>query len=790
MKRPSEQQPTVSQALGHRSNQPVTTLRATIRNRFSRFLAAFREARILQPLHRRYGPIKYKHVLPIYRRLARLLGVDSGGGDDSLSYGLWAEHCEQFRYNRNRALERIERFTLRPTISIILPIYNPALAHLRSAIDSVMNQYYPNWELCICDDASTAAYVQETLKEYSSRDSRVKILRSEINGGIARASNHSLDLATGEFVGLLDHDDELTPDALFEVVKVLQQTEADLIYSDEDRLDSTGRRSRPSLKPAWSPDLLLSCMYLAHFCVYRRSTVLDIGAFREGFDGSQDYELALRFVETTNRIAHIPKILYHWRDVPGSASTAFKRQPAVIEAGRRALSDALRRRRVDGEVRSERAYGYYRVKRTITVPGRVSIIIPTRDQVDYLRRCIASIEEKTNYRDYEILIVDNDSQKENTLEYLKNSQHRVIKCDEPFNFSLLNNLAAQGADGDYLLLLNNDTEVISSEWLSAMIEHAQRPEVGAVGAKLLFPDGRIQHAGIVLGVGGVASHAHRNVDGFSGTGYLNYANVIRNYNAVTGACLMVRRDLFLEVGGFDEQLLPVSFNDVDLCLRLRQKGYLIVYTPYALLYHQESASRGLNEYPNEEARLRARWPSELAADNYYNPNLRLTGQPFTVDSSKPEAMVCTLARETSDETLHRIDNRSCVGQQFLAPENDLCAVAVRFSPALQGDHSVRLHLRETPTGGPDIAVGQIEWVSDEQDGAWSMFSFDPVINSSGKRFYFFIELNGDSAVEALEISGSSITSDPELRLFKNHIAVPGALSFKVYSMKQFRYAAS
>ena len=789
MKRPREQQPTVSQTVERRSNRTVTGLRATIRNRFSRLLAAFRESQILQPLHRRYGPIKYKHVLPIYRRLARLLGVDSREPDDSGSYELWAKRCERFRYDRDRAVERIEHFTFRPNISIILPVYNPELAHLREAIDSVLNQYYPHWELCICDDASKSPYVEETLKEYSARDARVKIVRSETNCGIAHASNRSLDLATGEFIGLLDHDDELTPDAIFEVVKVLQETDADLIYSDEDRLDTTGRRSEPSLKPAWSPDLLLSCMYLTHFCVYRRSIVNAIGAFREGFDGSQDYDLALRFTETTNRIAHIPKILYHWRDVPGSASATLKKRPAVIEAGRRALSDALRRRRVDGEVRSERAYGYYRVKRTITVAGRVSIIIPTLDRVEYLRRCIASIEEKTDYRDYEIIIVDNDSQNESTLEYLKNSRHRVIKCDAPFNFSLLNNLAAQQANGDYLLLLNNDTEVISSEWLSAMIEHAQRPEVGAVGAKLLFPNGRIQHAGIVLGVDGAASHAHRNVDGFTGTGYLNHANVIRNYNAVTGACLMMRRNLFLSAGGLDELVFPVSFNDVDLCLRLRQEGYLILYTPYALLYHQESTTRGLNRYPSEEARLRARWHNELVADSYYNPNLSPTEPAFAVDCSKPEAMVCTFTEEKPDETLFRIDRRTCVGQQFVAQENDLCAIAVRFSPAGDGNHSARLHLRESLSGA-DIAVARIEWMSEERHGAWSMFSFDAVPDSRGKRFYFFIELMGDSPIESLQISGSALTDDPELALFMNHIAAPGALSFKVYSMKQFRYAAS
>ncbi len=754
-------------------------------------IAAIRKSHRLQPLHRHYGPIKYKYTLPAYQRIAAWLSPKSEAESDTkVSYAQWAAQCERLRYDRNRAVERINEFAYTPIISIILPVYDTHPDQLRKALESVMNQFYPNWELCICDDASGVPHVREMLEQYRDRDARIKVVFSESNAGIARASNRALGMATGEFIGLLDHDDELTPDALYEVAATLQETDADLIYSDEDRLDEKGRRKEPAFKPAWSPDLLLSCMYLGHFCVYRKSVVDRIGVFREGFDGSQDYDLALRFTEATNQIAHIPKILYHWRDVPGSASAALRTRPAVREVGRRALSDALRRRRVDGEVQSERAYGFYRVKRKIATPSRVSIIIPTRDELVRLRRCIASIEAKTDYRNYEIIIVDNASRSAGTLEYLERSPHRIIRCDSPFNFSLLNNLAAQEASGDYLLLLNNDTEVISAEWLMAMLEHAQRPEVGAVGAKLLYPDGRIQHAGILLGVGGAVSHAHRHIDGFSGAGYLNYPNVIRNYNAVTGACLMVRRNLFLEEGGFDETLFPVSYNDVDLCLRLRQRGYLIIYTPYALLYHQESATRGLNRYPEEEARLRARWHRQLSGDSYYNPSLSLEGHAFAVDFSKPESMVCTLAQETSDEALYQIDSRSSIGQAFLAQENDLCAIAVKFKPARdKNQRFARLHLRESPVSDSDLAVAQIEW-SSEEHGAWSIFCFDPVPNSSGKRFYFFIDLMDDSPVHSLNIAGGSVTNDSALPHFKDHIAVPGTLSFKVYSMKQFRYAAS
>lgn len=610
-------------------------IRDSIRNKLSKVIAAMRRSDILRPLHRRYGPVKYKYVLPAYRRVRRFIKPELR---DSLSYRIWAERSEKIRYDRERVLQSIDRFTHKPTISILLPVYNTREEYLRKALDSVLDQYYENWELCISDDASTAIHVRQILSEYSARDERIKVVSSERNGGIARASNRALDLATGEFVGLLDHDDQLTPDALYEVAATLQEVEADLIYSDEDRLDSNGMRVEPSFKPAWSPDLLLSCMYLAHFCVYRKSIVDQMCGFREGFDGSQDYDLALRFTEESNRIAHIPKILYHWRKVPSSASATPEARASVIEAGKRALTDALDRRGITGEVEGERFFGFYRVKRRVSGSAKVSIIIPTRDGLENLRRSVQSIESKTEYKNYEIIILDNGSRKAATLDYLKHLPHRVIRHDDEFNFSRLNNIAAREARGDYLLFLNDDTEVISNEWLRALIEQAARPEVGAVGAKLLYRDARLQHAGIILGVCGVAGHAHRHIDGFNGRGYLNYPNVIRNYSAVTAACLMTRRELFDKTGGFDEESLAVSYNDVDYCLRLRKKGYLVVFTPYALLYHKESATRGLNLYPKEEACIMSRWQSEIASDYYYNPNLAVNREDFSVDFSRPESL--------------------------------------------------------------------------------------------------------------------------------------------------------
>jgi O-antigen biosynthesis protein len=759
-----------------------------IRNLLSRTIAALRKSRRLQPFHRRYGPIKYKYTLPAYRRIVAWLspGTETEYGSRN-SYAEWAAQCEALRYDRNRVIERIKAFEYTPVVSIILPVYNTQTDLLHKAIDSVINQYYPYWELCICDDASSAGHVRKLLEQYRDGDARIKVAFSDTNAGIGAASNRALSFATGEFIGLFDHDDELTPDAIFEVAATLQQTDADLIYSDEDRLDEKERREDPAFKPAWSPDLLLSRMYLGHFCVYRKSIVDRIGGFRSDFDGSQDYDLALRVTEVTSKIAHIPKILYHWRKVSSSASGLAAARNSVTDAGRRALIDALRRRMIDGVVENQTIYGLYRVKRNIGSNGLVSIIIPTRDGVKHLSRCVGSIEAKTNYRNYEILIIDNGSASATTLDYLKRTPHRVIRLDEPFNFSRLNNIAVQQARGDYVLFLNDDTTVISDEWLTAMLEHAKRPEVGAVGAKLLYRDGRIQHAGIILGVGGTASHAHRGVDGFSAAGYLNNPSAICNYNAVTAACLMMRREVFLGVGGFDEQALPVSFNDVDLCLRLRNRGYRIVYTPYAMLYHDESATRGKNRYPTEEAILRARWPSELTSDWYYNPNLSGAGD-FTVDVSKPESVVSKIGQEVADVVLCHLGTTTNVGQDFFTDDDNLCAIAIRLEPNGPGaDCTVRLRLRESAESEADLASSDVP-VSQLRSGQWSFFAFDCMRQSRGQQLYFFLELHGESIATSLKVLGRPPGTEEIGRHFENHIAVPGTLAFRVHTVVQFRYA--
>lgn len=767
----------------------MVTLRATIRKRLSQMIAAIRKSRTLQPLHRRYGPLKFKYMMPAYKRVAAWLTPRSQVESVAdISYLQWASNCESLRYNRSRAIERIRQFAYTPVVSIILPVHNTDPEHLRKSVESVLNQYYPNWELCVCDDASSAPHVRELLKRYLATDSRIKVAFSESNTGIASASNRAVGMATGEFIGLLDHDDELTPDALYEVAATLQETAADLIYSDEDRLDEEGRREQPALKPAWSPDLLLSSMYIGHFCVYRRSVVDRIGGFRAGVDGSQDYDLALRFTEETSKIAHIPKILYHWRKVSYSASAPSVARDSVTEAGRRALIDALSRRKIEAEVESENVYGSYRVRRKITPGELVSIIIPTRDGVGHLRRCIAGIESRTDYRPYEVLIVDNGSQSSAMLDYLRRSTHRVLRLDHPFNFSHLNNIAAQKANGKYLLFLNDDTEVINAEWMTALVEQAARPEVGAAGAKLLYPDGRIQHAGIILGAGGAASHAHRGVDGFGDAGYLNYPSAIRNYNAVTGACLMIRRDVFLGAGGFDEDSFAVSYNDVDLCLRLRKQGYLIVYTPYAILYHSESATRGQHRYPKEEASLQARWRNELMMDCYYNPNLSAAGD-FSVDCSKPESLVCSFARDSSEAIVARLDRATNVGQEIHVEHDNLCAIAVRLQPTMRSGQSVVCcRLRESAASDSDLAVSYLE-LSQALVSQWCMFNFECARHSRGRRFYFFLELQGDARLDQVNVWGQVATDLQAGPHFENHVATPGTLAFRVHSLLQFRYAA-
>jgi GT2 family glycosyltransferase len=527
------------------------------------------------------------------------------------------------------ARDAARTFAYRPLVSIITPVYNTPAQWLNEAIESVLQQVYENWELLLVDDGSALAETVALLAELEGRDPRILVVRRETTGGISAASNSGLEVARGEWVGLFDHDDILEPDALFEVVKYLQTNpETDLIFSDEDKITEEGLAA-PQFKPDWSPDFLLSYNYLCHFTTVRREVVEKAGRFRTEFDGAQDYDLFLRVTELTTRIHHLPRILYHWRRSETSTSDNIRRKPLALEAGRRAVESHLERRGERGHVTVDWNTHAYWVKRELRETRRISIIIATRDRIDLLSRCIASITSKTSYPNYEIIVVDNESTSDEAREYFRYFEHRLLQFSGPFNFSALNNLAVEQTTSPWLLFLNNDVEVIESEWLTVMAEHVQRPEVGAVGARLLYPNDTVQHAGVVLGVGGIAEHAFRHFPA-DAPGVSRQLQVTRNYSSVTGACLLTRREVFEEVGGFDEEQLPVTFNDVDLCLKMRRAGYLIVYTPFAKLYHHESASRRRSGEPLETEVIRERWPEYLEHDPYYNPNLSRERADFSL----------------------------------------------------------------------------------------------------------------------------------------------------------------
>jgi GT2 family glycosyltransferase len=545
-----------------------------------------------------------------------------------------------------RLRDEVTSFDYKPLISILLPVFRPEREWLERTLDSAVSQVYPGWELCVCSDGSTQEHAREVLDRYEHLDKRIKVTYLEGDTSESALLNAALSLARGEFAGLLSHGNELTPDALFEVVKLLQDhPEADLIYSDIDEIDENGNRSNPYFKPDWSPDLLLSTNYVSHLSVYRRSLLEEIGGFRKGFDGCHDYDLVLRATELTGEIHHVPKVLYSRRAAASLLSSVDGDRSQIRDRAYQALSEALKRRGLEGSVEEGPLPDHFRLRFKIEGEPKVSVIIPTRDNVSFLSNCIESIERLTTYRNYELLIVDNDSRDPATVEYLASMPHRVIPFREEFNYSRINNVGVSHADGEYILLLNDDMEVISGEWMEAMLEHAQRPEVGAVGAKLLYPDGRIQHAGIILGVGnpwgpGVAMHSHQFYRSDS-PGHAGALTATANYSAVTAACIMFRRSLFDELGGLDEENLPIQFNDVDLCLRMREKGYFIVYTPYAELYHHESISRGhwRGDF-RENLYLRERWGRELDDDPYYNPNFSRGNGDFNLraDLLRPKVL--------------------------------------------------------------------------------------------------------------------------------------------------------
>lgn len=540
------------------------------------------------------------------------------------------------------ARQQVADWKHKPVVSVLVPVYNSPRKWLRRCIESVQAQAYPHWELCLANDASTMPHVASILDEYAAADQRIRVVHRPVNGHISATSNSALALASGEFIALLDHDDELHPLALFEVVKSLQtQPSRKLIYTDEDKIDEQGRRFDPYMKPEWNYDLLLSQNCICHLGVYQRQLVLDVGGFREGYEGSQDWDLALRCIELLKpeEIGHVPHVLYHWRAIPGSTAVGVDQKSYARGAGVRAIEEHLQRVGVQASVKeSDAGHGHLHIRYALPTPQpKVSLIIPTRDGLHLLRRCVDSILSLSLYENYEIVIVDNQSCEPETLTYfteiVADPRVRVLAYDQPFNYSALNNYAVRRTSGELVALVNNDIEVISPDWLLEMAGHAMRPAIGAVGAMLYYPSNRIQHAGVVLGVGGVAGHAYcdrpRGYDGQMGR-----ARIAQGLSAVTAACLMIRRSVFEEAGGLDESLC-VAFNDIDFCLRVRRLGYHNLWTPFAELYHHESATRGYEDSPEKQARfageverMRALWGDELVTDPAYSPNLTLTGAPF------------------------------------------------------------------------------------------------------------------------------------------------------------------
>lgn len=531
--------------------------------------------------------------------------------------------------------QEIATFHYQPKISIAMPVYNVEEKWLRLCIDSILNQVYTNWELCMADDASTDPNVKKILTEYQQLDERIRVVFREQNGHISEATNSALAIATGEFVALLDNDDELAINAFYEVVKVLNENpELDLIYSDEDKIDMDRNRSDPAFKPDWSPDLLLGTNYISHLGVYRRSILEEIGGFRKGYEGSQDYDLVLRFTEKTTkeRITHIPKVLYYWRMLPTSTAVDQGSKGYAFEAGLRAVQDALVRRGINGHATHGAANGLYDVYYDIESEKLVSIIIPTKNGYKDVQRCVSSIIEKTTYQNYEIIMADNGSTDPKMHELYAEFEQQlpgrffVESIDIPFNFSTINNRAAKKAHGEYLLFLNNDTEVITENWLTLMVSFAQQERIGCVGAKLLYPNNTVQHAGVILGLGGVAGHGHYGYP-HGDLGYFGRLAINVNYSAVTAACLLMKKADFDAVGGFEEAF-TVAFNDVDLCLKVQALGRDNVWLHEAELYHFESQTRGYDDkgkkkkrFEQEKVMMEEKWGPLIENDPFYNPNL-------------------------------------------------------------------------------------------------------------------------------------------------------------------------
>ncbi|HAG57787.1 MAG TPA: glycosyltransferase [Ruminococcaceae bacterium] len=569
---------------------------------------------------------------PIYtwKRVKRKICQDKKNRD-------WSKYDE-----KELAMQRQYLFPRQIKFSILVPLYNTPEDFLKEMIASVQAQTYPNWELCLADGSDDEhPQVGTIVMQAAQKDERIQYRKLSKNLGISGNTNACIEMATGDYIALFDHDDILHPSALYENMRAICEKGADFIYTDELTFQGTTKNITVAhFKPDFAIDNLRANNYICHFTVFQKSLLEKVGLFRSECDGSQDFDMVLRLTEQAQKIVHIPKPLYFWRSHPLSVASSLLAKPYVFESAKRAVRDHLDRVGLEGEVLDSAALSIYRVKYKIKGEPLISILIPNKDHVSDLRKCIVSIQEKTSYPNYEIIVIENNSEEEKTFQYYqfleKQPNVRVVRWEGKFNYSAINNFGYTFAKGEYILLLNNDTEVISADWLQEMLMYAQRGDVGAVGAKLYYPDNTVQHGGVVLGVGGVAAHLHCNRQR-EDIGYMGRLVYAQDLTAVTAACMMLPRKVWEETGGLDESF-EVAFNDVDLCMRIRQKGYLIVFTPYAELYHYEFKSRKADDTPEKRARFvgeverfQARWAKELeAGDPYYNPNFSLDDANFTI----------------------------------------------------------------------------------------------------------------------------------------------------------------
>lgn len=605
---------------------------------FLRFMLSKSGAGILRKGAKKITKTMY---LKLEDRPVRIVYADEVDGKPVFTYDQWIKTKLNRARDHEAYINLNHNNNFRPLMSIIMPVYNTPVKYLKEAIESVLNQGYTHWELCIADDHSNEPKVLQLLRAYQVKDSRIKIHHRNQNGHISKTSNDALAMAQGDFVVLMDHDDLLSGNALQEFVLALQQhPETDLLYSDEDKIDDLGMHSVPHFKPDWCPDHLLSRNYIGHVAVIRRSLMEETGGFRVGFEGSQDYDLLLRITEVTDRIVHIPKILYHWRIHQQSTAHGEDVKPYAYIAAKKALEEACLRRGMKVQVKYLQGLRGYKIEYPLPYQPLVSIVIPSKDQHELLKNTIDSLVKKTHYSSYEIILLNNNSKSTaffNLIEEYKielGDKFRCIDCPIPFNFSRLMNIGRDNSRGELLLFLNNDVEIIQENWLVEMVSMALQKRIGAVGVKLLYPDDTIQHAGVIIGLGGVAGHAFTGIHKDE-PGYFNYIQSTNNFSALTAACLMLRTEVYDAVNGMDEQF-EVEYNDVDLCLKIREKGYHNVYLPHVELYHFESATRGhphqsksgYERHLKEMELFKLKWSEYIKNDPCYNPNLNLGVHDF------------------------------------------------------------------------------------------------------------------------------------------------------------------